>query len=73
MLRAMETLGIDYGDPKREDDAKMVFDIVSRMEDTEAFTQEVKDALVRLWTDSGIQVRAASVQLRDSQSSWLNG
>ena len=56
MLRAMETLGIDYGDPKREDDAKMIFDIVSRMEDTEAFSPEVKDALSRLWTDSGIQV-----------------
>ncbi|XP_075252880.1 guanine nucleotide-binding protein G(o) subunit alpha-like [Convolutriloba macropyga] len=75
MLRAMETLGIDYGDPKREDDAKMIFDIVSRMEDTEAFTQEVKDALSRLWTDSGIQVcfsRSNEYQLNDSAKYFLD-
>lgn len=50
-------------------DAKMVCDVVSRMEDTEPFSPELLSAMVRLWGDSGIQEcfnRSREYQLNDS-------
>ncbi|XP_077982107.1 guanine nucleotide-binding protein G(o) subunit alpha-like [Glandiceps talaboti] len=75
MLRAMETLKVDYGDKEREDDAKMVFDVIGRMEDTEPPTPELRDALKRLWADSGVQEiygRSREYQLNDSARYFLD-
>lgn len=50
-------------------DAKMVCDVVSRMEDTEPFSAELLSAMMRLWGDSGIQEcfnRSREYQLNDS-------
>lgn len=50
-------------------DAKMVCDVVSRMEDTEPYSAELLGAMMRLWSDSGIQEcfsRAREYQLNDS-------
>lgn len=50
-------------------DAKMVCDVVSRMEDTEPYSPELLTAMMRLWADSGIQEcfsRAREYQLNDS-------
>uniref|UniRef100_A0A671NNZ6 Guanine nucleotide-binding protein G(o) subunit alpha n=1 Tax=Sinocyclocheilus anshuiensis TaxID=1608454 RepID=A0A671NNZ6_9TELE len=55
ILRAMETLGIEYADKDRTADAKMVFDVVSRMEDTEPYSTELLAAMMHLWADAGTQ------------------
>ena len=50
-------------------DAKMVFDVIQRMEDTEAFSEELLAAMKRLWNDSGVQQcfqRSNEYQLNDS-------
>ncbi|CAN8001694.1 unnamed protein product [Ixodes pacificus] len=69
ILRAMPNLGISFGNNEREADAKMVFDVVARMEDTEPFSEELLSAMKRLWTDSGVQEcfgRSNEYQLNDS-------
>ncbi|CAG5958495.1 unnamed protein product, partial [Menidia menidia] len=56
-------------------DAKMVCDVVSRMEDTEPFSAELLGAMMRLWSDSGIQEcfsRAREYQLNDSAQYYLD-
>ncbi|XP_023239560.1 guanine nucleotide-binding protein G(o) subunit alpha-like [Centruroides sculpturatus] len=55
ILRAMPTLGINFSNNEREADAKMVFDVVSRMEDTEPISEELLSAMKRLWNDTGVQ------------------
>ena len=47
ILRAMPNLGILFSTSDRECDAKLVFDVVSRMEDTEPFSDELLLAMVR--------------------------
>lgn len=50
-------------------DAKMVFDVIQRMEDTEPFSEELLAAMKRLWADVGIQEcfgRSNEYQLNDS-------
>jgi guanine nucleotide-binding protein G(o) subunit alpha len=50
-------------------DAKMVMDVVSRMEDTEPFSEELLVGMQRLWTDHGVQEcfsRSNEYQLNDS-------
>lgn len=70
ILRAMPNLGITFASPaERECDAKLVFDVVSRMEDTEPFTDELLLAMNRLWNDPGVQdcfARSNEYQLNDS-------
>ena len=47
----------------------MVFEVVSRMEDTEPFSEELTLAMKRLWADSGVQEcfgRSNEYQLNDS-------
>lgn len=47
----------------------MVFDVVSRMEDTEPYSTELLGAMMRLWTDAGTQAcfnRSREYQLNDS-------
>ncbi|KAF5919690.1 hypothetical protein HPG69_000291, partial [Diceros bicornis minor] len=92
IVRAMDTLGIEYGDKERKGscphrglkatvplssqaDAKMVCDVVSRMEDTEPFSAELLSAMMRLWGDSGIQEcfnRSREYQLNDSAKYYLD-
>ncbi|KAF3854470.1 hypothetical protein F7725_022525 [Dissostichus mawsoni] len=55
IVRAMDTLGLEYGDKERKADAKMVCDVVTRMEDTEPYSAELLGAMMRLWSDSGNQ------------------
>ena len=50
-------------------DAKMVMDVVSRMEDTEPFSEELLVGMKRLWVDKGVQEcfsRSNEYQLNDS-------
>ena len=50
-------------------DAKMVMDVISRMEDTEPFSEELLAAMKRLWIDCGVQEcfgRSNEYQLNDS-------
>ena len=50
-------------------DAKMVMDVVSRMEDTEPFSEELLAGMKRLWVDTGVQQcfsRSNEYQLNDS-------
>ena len=54
---------------KLQSDAKMVMDVVSRMEDTEPFSEELLAGMQRLWTDGGVQEcfsRSNEYQLNDS-------
>ncbi|MBN3321054.1 GNAO protein, partial [Atractosteus spatula] len=56
-------------------DAKMVCDVVSRMEDTEPYSPELLTAMMRLWADSGIQEcfnRSREYQLNDSAKYYLD-
>ncbi|XP_077787881.1 guanine nucleotide-binding protein G(o) subunit alpha isoform X3 [Podarcis muralis] len=75
IVRAMDTLGVEYGDKERRADAKMVCDVVSRMEDTEPFSPELLSAMMRLWADSGLQEcfnRSREYQLNDSAQYYLD-
>lgn len=50
-------------------EAVLVFDIISKMEDTEPFSPELLQALKNLWHDGGVQqafARANEYQLNDS-------
>lgn len=52
-----------------QSDAKMVFDVIQRMEDTEPFSEELLAAMKRLWADTGVQEcfgRSNEYQLNDS-------
>lgn len=75
ILRAMQTLGISFGDSARESDAKQVFDIVTRMEDTEPFSDDFLLSMKRLWNDYGVQEcfqRSNEYQLNDSAKYFLD-
>lgn len=53
----------------QQTDAKMVFDVMQRMEDTEPFSEELLAAMKRLWADPGVQEcfgRSNEYQLNDS-------
>jgi len=59
----------------REGDAKMVMDVVSRMEDTEPFAEELLAGMKRLWVDKGVQecfARSNEYQLNDSAKYFLD-
>ena len=69
ILRAMPNLNISFSYNEREGDAKMVMDVVSRMEDTEPFSEELLAGMKRLWVDAGVQEcfsRSNEYQLNDS-------
>ncbi|XP_017333643.1 guanine nucleotide binding protein (G protein), alpha activating activity polypeptide O, b [Ictalurus punctatus] len=75
ILKAMETLGIEYEDKDRAPDVKLIYDIISRMEDTEEYTPEVLVAMKRLWKDGGVQAcfnRSREYQLNDSAQYYLD-
>ena len=69
ILRAMPNLSINFSNNEREGDAKMVMDVVSRMEDTEPFSEDLLGGMQRLWSDGGVQEcfsRSNEYQLNDS-------
>ncbi|KAL6732187.1 hypothetical protein Aduo_002973 [Ancylostoma duodenale] len=75
ILRAMANLSVPFGAPEREVDAKLVMDVVARMEDTEPFSEELLSAMKRLWADSGVQdcfARSNEYQLNDSAKYFLD-
>uniref|UniRef100_A0A0B7AB27 Guanine nucleotide-binding protein G(O) subunit alpha n=1 Tax=Arion vulgaris TaxID=1028688 RepID=A0A0B7AB27_9EUPU len=75
IIRAMNTINIPYNHNQREVDAKMVLDVIARMEDTEPFTEDLLAAMKRLWLDSGIQeclCRSNEYQLNDSAKYFLD-
>jgi len=75
ILRAMPNLSIPFTKNEREADAKMVMDVVSRMEDTEPFSEELLAGMKRLWVDSGVQEcfsRSNEYQLNDSAKYFLD-
>ncbi|VDM34014.1 unnamed protein product [Hydatigera taeniaeformis] len=76
ILRAMNTLGIPFGDPVQcPEDARVVSDVIQAMQDTEPFSEELLEAMKRLWADSGVQqcfVRSNEYQLNDSAKYFLD-
>ncbi|CAF4299711.1 unnamed protein product [Rotaria socialis] len=75
IIRAMETLTVQFGSTDRERDAAMVLDKISRMADTEPFESELLDAMKKLWNDNGVQQcfnRSNEYQLNDSAKYFLD-
>jgi guanine nucleotide-binding protein G(o) subunit alpha len=75
ILRAMETLNINFADMSRERDAGMVLDKINRMADTEPFEPDLLVAMKKLWQDQGVQdafKRANEYQLNDSAQYFLD-
>ncbi|XP_072169332.1 guanine nucleotide-binding protein G(o) subunit alpha-like [Diadema setosum] len=75
MLRAREKFGTDFEEGEREEDAKLVYDTVSKLQDSEPYTPALTSALQRLWSDSGLQEifsRAREYQLNDSAKYFLD-
>jgi len=75
ILRAMPNLNIAFTNNEREADAKMVMDVVSRMEDTEPFSEELLAGMKRLWVDTGVQdcfSRSNEYQLNDSAKYFMD-
>lgn len=75
IIRAMGTLNIPFGANERESDAKMVLDVIARMEDTEPFSEDLLTAMKHLWQDAGVQEcfgRSNEYQLNDSAKYFLD-
>ncbi|XP_070764085.1 guanine nucleotide binding protein (G protein), alpha activating activity polypeptide O, a isoform X3 [Enoplosus armatus] len=80
IVRAMDTLGLEYGDKERKDEGRRGgvesgAGEENRMEDTEPYSAELLSAMMRLWSDSGIQEcfsRAREYQLNDSAQYYLD-
>jgi guanine nucleotide-binding protein G(o) subunit alpha len=75
ILRAMSNLSVPFGSPEREADAKLVMDVVARMEDTEPLSDELLIAMKKLWSDNGVQdcfSRSNEYQLNDSAKYFLD-
>ncbi|XP_015276893.1 PREDICTED: guanine nucleotide-binding protein G(o) subunit alpha isoform X7 [Gekko japonicus] len=74
IVRAMDTLGIDYASASCSGDGKMLNNI-GDSRDTEPFSPELLSAMMRLWADSGIQEcfnRSREYQLNDSAQYYLD-
>lgn len=75
ILRAMEKLQVPFGDEKRIGDARMIFEIAMRGEDTLQFSEELLEAMKRLWVDKGVRDcfrRSREYQLHDSAKYYLD-
>ena len=62
----MPNLNISFSNNEREGDAKMAMDVVSRMEDTEPFSEELLLGMKSPWIDSECFSRSNEYQLNDS-------
>ncbi|EAA11901.3 AGAP005773-PB [Anopheles gambiae str. PEST] len=75
MLMLMYSFLLLSFSPPPQCDAKMVFDVVQRMHDTEPFSEDLLLAMKRLWSDSGVQecfCRSNEYQLNDSAKYFLD-
>jgi guanine nucleotide-binding protein G(o) subunit alpha len=75
ILRAMTNLGIAFSHEDREDDVKLVMNVVSRNEDTQPFSEALLAGMKRLWVDPGLQqcfFRSNEYQLHDSAKYFLD-
>ncbi|XP_030232205.1 guanine nucleotide binding protein (G protein), alpha activating activity polypeptide O, b isoform X1 [Gadus morhua] len=75
ILRAMDSLAIEFADKDRKADAKLVCDVVTRMEDTEPYSAELLTAMQKVWADAGTAEcfnRAREYQLNDSAQYYLD-
>ena len=75
ILRAMTNLGIAFSHEDREDDVKLVMNVVSRNEDTQPFSEGLLAGMKRLWVDPGLQqcfFRSNEYQLHDSAKYFLD-
>ncbi|XP_077182134.1 guanine nucleotide-binding protein G(t) subunit alpha-1 [Paroedura picta] len=74
IVRAMDTLHIEYGDPAGKDYSCQLLHLASASEEG-TMPPEMFDIICRLWKDTGIQAcfaRASEYQLNDSASYYLN-
>ncbi|XP_069046494.1 guanine nucleotide-binding protein G(t) subunit alpha-2 [Lepisosteus oculatus] len=74
IIRAMSTLGIDYGEPSKAEDGQKLFNLADSIEEG-TMPAELVTVIKKLWKDSGVQAcfeRAAEYQLNDSAAYYLN-
>ncbi|XP_060100378.1 guanine nucleotide-binding protein G(t) subunit alpha-3 [Heteronotia binoei] len=74
IVKAMSTLGIEYGNAQRKEDIKQLFAMADSMEDG-TMSPEMAEIIKQLWKDPGIQAcfeRASEYQLNDSAAYYLN-
>nr|XP_056717163.1 guanine nucleotide-binding protein G(t) subunit alpha-1 [Euleptes europaea] len=74
IVRAMDTLHIQYGDPARKDDSHKLLHFADTYEEG-TMPPEMSDIICRLWKDTGIQAcfeKASEYQLNDSASYYLS-
>nr|XP_034983967.1 guanine nucleotide-binding protein G(t) subunit alpha-3 isoform X1 [Zootoca vivipara] len=74
IVKAMSTLGIEYGNSESKEDERQLLAIADSMEDG-TMSSELAGIIKRLWKDSGIQAcfeRASEYQLNDSAAYYLN-
>ncbi|KAM6295181.1 guanine nucleotide-binding protein G(t) subunit alpha-2 [Aegotheles albertisi] len=74
IIRAMATLGIDYGNSAHADTGRQLFNLADSIEEG-TMPPELVDCIKKLWKDGGVQAcfeRAAEYQLNDSASYYLN-
>ncbi|MBN3324905.1 GNAT2 protein, partial [Atractosteus spatula] len=74
IVRAMSTLGIDYGEPSKAEDGQKLFNLADSIEEG-TMPAELVTVIKKLWKDSGVQAcfeRAAEYQLNDSAAYYLN-
>ncbi|XP_014110890.1 PREDICTED: guanine nucleotide-binding protein G(o) subunit alpha isoform X6 [Pseudopodoces humilis] len=74
IVRAMDTLGIEYGDKERRDDIRELL-VLLGIAEFGFLGEELAGAMMRLWADSGIQEcfnRSREYQLNDSAQYYLD-
>ncbi|PAV76162.1 hypothetical protein WR25_06153 isoform C [Diploscapter pachys] len=75
ILRAMNQLNIPFENPARENDARVVLDVVKAGKESEPLTPEVAKALINLWNDRAINTdavqRGNEFQLPESAPHFL--
>nr|XP_061813244.1 guanine nucleotide-binding protein G(o) subunit alpha-like isoform X5 [Nerophis lumbriciformis] len=74
IVRAMDTLGLEYGDKERKTDVRRIF-FLSGTTSRGFLLGELLSSMMRLWADSGIQEcfsRAREYQLNDSAQYYLD-
>ncbi|XP_024058024.1 guanine nucleotide-binding protein G(o) subunit alpha isoform X3 [Terrapene carolina triunguis] len=76
IVRAMDTLGIEYGDKERRvEDGDQLFSMPLKAEQEGIQPENLLSAMMRLWADSGIQEcfnRSREYQLNDSAQYYLD-
>lgn len=73
IVKAMDTLGIDYVNPRSSEDQQQLSAMANALED--GMTPELAEVIKRLWSDPGTQAcfeRASEYHLSDSAAYYLN-